>query len=65
MDAFIKESALEILFFLKSLGDAVKVSVWFLLRPVMFGTVGGQCVLYVLRKSEYVEGLMKSDVHVA
>jgi hypothetical protein len=61
----LKRTLLKYFFLLKSLSDAVKVSVWFLLRPVMSGTVGGQCVLYVLRKSEYVKGLMKSDVRVA
>jgi hypothetical protein len=29
---------------------AAKVAAWFLLRPFMFGTVGGQCVLFVFRK---------------
>lgn len=60
-----KRALLRCCFLLKSLGDAMKVAVWFLLRPFMFGTVGGRRVLYVLRKSEYVEGLMKPDVRVA
>lgn len=59
LDKLIKESELEILErrfydspFLppRSLGDVAKVAAWFLFRPFMFGTVGGQCVLYVLRK---------------
>jgi SAM-dependent methyltransferase len=34
----------------KSLGDLAKVIAWVVFRPFMFGTVGGQSILYVLKK---------------
>lgn len=33
-----------------SLGDVAKLISWIAFRPFMFGTVGGQSILYVLRK---------------
>ncbi len=34
----------------KSLRDLAKVFSWIVFRPFMFGTVGGQCALYLLKK---------------
>jgi SAM-dependent methyltransferase len=34
----------------RSLGDVAKVIAWTVFRPCMFGTVGGQNILYVLKK---------------
>jgi SAM-dependent methyltransferase len=34
----------------KSLGDLAKVVAWAVFRPLMFGTVGGQCIMYVVKK---------------
>jgi 2-polyprenyl-3-methyl-5-hydroxy-6-metoxy-1,4-benzoquinol methylase len=34
----------------KSAGDLAKVLAWAAFRPFMFGTIGGQSILYVLRK---------------
>jgi 2-polyprenyl-3-methyl-5-hydroxy-6-metoxy-1,4-benzoquinol methylase len=34
----------------RSLGDLAKVISWTVFRPFMFGTVGGQSILYVLKK---------------
>ena len=36
----------------RSLGDVAKLVAWTVIRPFMFGTVGGQCVLYVLKKND-------------
>lgn len=36
----------------KSLGDIAKILSWLVFRPFMFGTVGGQNILYVLKKGE-------------
>ena len=36
----------------KFLGDIAKIIVWLVFRVFMFGTVGGQCVLYVLKKTD-------------
>ena len=33
-----------------SLGDVAKIVAWAAFRPFMFGTVGGQSILYVLKK---------------
>ena len=35
----------------RSLGDFAKVIAWLVFRPFMFGTVGGQSVVYVLKKN--------------
>jgi SAM-dependent methyltransferase len=35
----------------KALGDVAKVFAWIVCRPFMFGVVGGQNVIYVLRRS--------------
>lgn len=59
LDKLIKENDLEILerqfhdspfFPPKSIGDVAKIIAWCVFRPLMFGTVGGQCVLFILRK---------------
>jgi hypothetical protein len=34
----------------RSAGDVAKVIAWVIFRPFMFGTVGGQNILYVLKK---------------
>lgn len=34
----------------RSLGDAAKLFSWIFCRPFMFGTVGGQSIIYVLKK---------------
>lgn len=36
----------------RSMGEVAKVFSWVLFRPVMFGTVGGQCILLALRKND-------------
>jgi SAM-dependent methyltransferase len=34
----------------RSLGDIAKIVAWAVFRPLMFGTVGGQCIIYILKK---------------
>jgi 2-polyprenyl-3-methyl-5-hydroxy-6-metoxy-1,4-benzoquinol methylase len=34
----------------RSSGDLAKILAWLIFRPIMFGIVGGQSILYVLRK---------------
>jgi hypothetical protein len=36
----------------KSFGDVAKIICWLVFRPDMFGTVGGQNILYVLKKDD-------------
>jgi SAM-dependent methyltransferase len=36
----------------RSLGDLAKIVCWISLRPLMLGTVGGQNIMYVLKKQE-------------
>jgi 2-polyprenyl-3-methyl-5-hydroxy-6-metoxy-1,4-benzoquinol methylase len=36
----------------RSLGDFAKIFSWVFFRPFMFGTVGGQNILYILRKDK-------------
>lgn len=36
----------------RALGDVAKLVAWAVFRPFMLGTVGGQCVLYVLKKND-------------
>lgn len=35
----------------RSLGDLAKIVAWVFFRPFMFGTVGGQSIIYVLKKN--------------